>query len=255
MRNKNIMADLSCFTEFFEPLVLGEDQLLDEVYKLRYNVYCNEFGFEEKRASKRESDEFDEYSSFCIIRHKSSEDYVACIRLVKPESDDHLLPMEKYFPKVVEDNDFRPRNFSRKEVCEVSRVAIRSDYRKFSITDCSSESGSVWAFDGLSETELNCMRYISMGLYVSATALAIAQERYHGFLMMQKNLSRKLRLLGLHHHQIGLGVDYHGLRFPYYMDAMRIEDDLLNRFGHFYESIKNKIEEQINVDHCGLRNV
>ena len=43
---------------------------LEEVYRLRYKVYCEEWGFEriENHPGERETDEFDEYSVHFIAQ-------------------------------------------------------------------------------------------------------------------------------------------------------------------------------------------
>ena len=58
------------FTEFLQPEVATTDELRDEVFKIRHNVYCEELAFEAIKEEGKEQDEFDPQSLFSLIKHK-----------------------------------------------------------------------------------------------------------------------------------------------------------------------------------------
>ena len=62
--------------------------LKEEVYKLRFQVYCNETGFEDPAACPDglEKDEFDEQSIHYLIRHRTTDRYAATTRLILPDA-------------------------------------------------------------------------------------------------------------------------------------------------------------------------
>lgn len=91
------------FHHFYELVPATTDALKLEFYKLRYQVYCLETGFEsaEDRQSMLdaagqsiyyEEDEFDHRSVHYLIRHKASQEYVATTRLILPNSQDIGAP-------------------------------------------------------------------------------------------------------------------------------------------------------------------
>jgi N-acyl amino acid synthase of PEP-CTERM/exosortase system len=62
------------FHKYFEMIPVTTASLKEEVYRLRYRVYCLETGFElpERCSDELEKDEFDDSSEHFLIRHKRS---------------------------------------------------------------------------------------------------------------------------------------------------------------------------------------
>ena len=58
------------YETYFHPLVALSDEDVESVYHLRHDVYCEELGFEPVNPQKVERDEFDDYSDYCLVRHK-----------------------------------------------------------------------------------------------------------------------------------------------------------------------------------------
>ncbi|MFZ2168884.1 MAG: PEP-CTERM/exosortase system-associated acyltransferase, partial [Methylococcaceae bacterium] len=95
MTEKHIIDD---FHQFFEMVPVISDELKKEVYKLRYQVYCIETGFEssEQHPDNLEFDEYDQQSVHYLIRHRKSGDYAATTRLILPDTNNpgRLFPLE-----------------------------------------------------------------------------------------------------------------------------------------------------------------
>ena len=68
---KNIVE---IFNEYFDMVPAVSDELKNEVYKLRYQVYCIETEFEDPKQypDGMEFDEFDKRSVHYLIRHQKS---------------------------------------------------------------------------------------------------------------------------------------------------------------------------------------
>ena len=62
------------FNQYFEMVPATSDELKNEVYKLRYQVYCIETQFlnSEHYPDDLEFDEFDQQSVHYLIRHRKS---------------------------------------------------------------------------------------------------------------------------------------------------------------------------------------
>ena len=82
------------FLNYFD-VDLVESQLQRErVGRLRYRVYCEEFGYEPAEAfpDGRESDSFDDHALHCEIIHRGSGEAAGCVRLICA-TDTHRLPL------------------------------------------------------------------------------------------------------------------------------------------------------------------
>ncbi|MDX1734231.1 MAG: GNAT family N-acyltransferase, partial [Halioglobus sp.] len=85
------------FLRYFDVVYAGSADLMQEVYGIRYRVYCEEFKYEPSVAfpDKQEKDEYDESSLHALILHKSSGLAAGCVRMVSAAPNDEPLPFEK----------------------------------------------------------------------------------------------------------------------------------------------------------------
>lgn len=122
---------LDAFNEFFDMVPADSQALLQEVYKLRYQVYCLETGFEatENHPDQMEYDEFDENSMHYLVRHKKSGVYAASTRLILPDLADieHLFPIEIH-SKI--ENTTVLQNVPRDKLGEVSRFCVSKEFKR-----------------------------------------------------------------------------------------------------------------------------
>ena len=64
-------------------LVADTSELLDEVYRLRYQVYCVEMTYEAGRDGK-EYDEFDNRAHHVLLVHRASGEAIGTVRVIPP---------------------------------------------------------------------------------------------------------------------------------------------------------------------------
>lgn len=101
---------------------------IQEIYKLRYKIYCLEKKYLDPALSLKglEVDKYDIHSIHFIVKNKKQSNIVATVRLIKNEING--LPIE---------NDFRIKLDSYKkksqEILEISRLAVSKNYRKASM--------------------------------------------------------------------------------------------------------------------------
>jgi hypothetical protein len=71
------------FQEYFDLELANTPEKLESVYRVRYRVYCEEFGYEPADAfpNQLETDEFDENASHCLVTHKLTGMPAGCARL------------------------------------------------------------------------------------------------------------------------------------------------------------------------------
>ncbi len=234
------------FTKFLEPQVALTDQLREEVFKIRHNVYCEELAFEDVKKGGMEQDEFDGQSIFSLIKHKPSDVYTSCVRVVKSKNDSELLPIEKYCLSAIQNKDFLPSNFKRSEICEISRLAVKSDFRRRQADKFKGAGTGVISEATYSENELRCFPFIAIGLYMAAATMAIDTGIKHVYVMMEPRLARSLKFVGIQFNQIGEAVDYHGIRAPYYINPEIFMENLNPGFKNLYDAIEHEICSQLN---------
>ena len=229
------------FSDFLEPVVAQSQSTRDQSYTIRHNVYCEELGFEPLRSDKLEKDEFDTFSSPCLIKHRRSGHYAGTVRLVRPQSEEQLLPIEKFCLDSITHETLNPRNFARQDICEISRLAVPLEFRKRQMDKFSGAAIGVINEHTYSENELRCFPFISIGLYFSAAALVIHNDIKHTYVMMEPRLARSMRFIGIQFEQIGPVVDYHGKRAPYYINPTLLFHNLRPSFRVMLNDIQETI--------------
>ena len=74
------------FSTYLVPKIAHDEALKNESFKIRYQVYCTEEGFEPPNPLEIESDEFDAYSVCCLIEHVQNKRFAGTVRMVRPKS-------------------------------------------------------------------------------------------------------------------------------------------------------------------------
>jgi len=234
------------FTQFLQPYVAADQQLKEEAFKIRHNVYCEELEFEDVRENGQETDEFDCQSIFSLIKHKPSETFTSCVRLVTTSGPDELLPIEKYCMDSITNEALSPVRFNRAEIAEISRLAVKSDFRRRKADNYKGSGIGVISEISYSETELRCFPFIAIGLYMAAATMGMNTGIRHVYVMMEPRLARSMKFIGITFQQLGAPVDYHGLRAPYYINPDIFMKNLSPGFKSLYKTIEKDICIQLD---------
>lgn len=235
------------FTQFLQPQIANEPELRAEAFKIRHNVYCEELAFEDVRENGQETDEFDDQSIFSLIKHKPTNTFTSCVRLVTSKGPEELLPIEKYCLDSITNTDLSPERFNRSEIAEISRLAVKSEFRRRKSDQFKGSSTGVISEDGYSETELRCFPFIAIGLYMAAATMGMNTGIRHVYVMMEPRLARSMKFIGITFQQLGEPVEYHGLRAPYYINAEIFMTNLSPGFKSLYNTIEKDICKQLQV--------
>jgi N-acyl amino acid synthase of PEP-CTERM/exosortase system len=188
------------------------DPLLNEVFKLRYKVYAEEWGFEKKEdhPDEIEKDEFDDHSVHFIVRRKGEERIIGTIRMIT--NSEKGFPIEKHCRIDTDLSAYDKNRFG-----EISRLAVSKDYRKRA-TDAVYYDGKVIdnaAVDNIFAGSRKMSNDIVLGLYQCIYRESL--ERGNQFLLavMAKGLYLLLKRVGILFEPIGPEQYYHGPRSPY----------------------------------------
>ena len=161
------------------------------------------------------------------------------------EKEDQLLPIEKFCLDSITDEKLHPSRFNRKEICEISRLAVKADFRRRKTDQFKGSGTGVIQESSYSEVELRCFPFIAIGLYMAAATMAIDTGIRHVYVMMEPRLARSMKFVGIKFHQLGEPIDYHGLRAPYYINPEMFLSNLSPGFKNLYKAIEHDISEQL----------
>lgn len=231
----------------------------ERVFALRHEVFCRELNYNmsEDRRRHLERDIYDASSIHCLVEHEKSGIAAACLRLVIPEEDDnsplYKLPVEIHSKHSLNHDRIQPGNFPRKQLCEVSRLAISRIFRDKE----SRKEGSPTHIDNdtFSPEETKTFPLIAIGLFLTTYALVGMTGRRHVFAMMEPRLPRLLSLSGFHFTKVGDTIEFHGKRNAFYIDHLRAEqemhDDLLPLYLHIQQQLAPQLSAAMpKEEHC-----
>jgi N-acyl amino acid synthase of PEP-CTERM/exosortase system len=219
----------SAFEQFFEIVPADTDALRDIVYRIRFQVYCNEMHFEEEAdyPDGREIDEFDAHSAHALLRHRPSGDYAGCVRLVMNHSQGQQpqLPIERHCSHSLDRSVIDPTQLDRRIFGEISRLAIISRFRRRP-GEAKTPHGVADDAASIEPSERRVFPHIALGLYLAAAAMTIQKGLTTIMVMIEPRLARHMRYFGINFVQAGDVVDYHGKRGPFYITTKSLHRDI-----------------------------
>ena len=184
-------------------------ELLNEVFRIRYQVYCIENAFEDPQRNPGglERDEFDEHSVHALLVHCGSRAPVGTVRLVlhKAGARHGTLP----FHSICRQAEAHRRDLLPYETtAEFSRFAISKHYRYAAVQKAGDRTRLPV------EVERSAIPHITIGLIGAALRLCFAHGITHVCAVMEPTLLRLLSRFGIRFQPLGPQVNHHGLRQP-----------------------------------------
>ncbi|HYW75865.1 MAG TPA: PEP-CTERM/exosortase system-associated acyltransferase [Gammaproteobacteria bacterium] len=238
------------FGHYFELLEADTPELRDEVFRLRYQVYCLETGFEDKEQfpDGRERDPFDSLARYALVRRRGSNVAVATVRLVGADlsREDTVFPLEQPYPGLLAARGFGPDKLPRGTTAEISRFAISRQFKR--------RVGEPGTLAGVSEANVDggvdpracpsdrrAEPFIIMGLFKAIFRLSIENGYTHWVAAMEPALLRLLSRFGIKFVRIGAPITFHGTRQP-----------CMGCLGEMYDSVYRSRRDVWNfVTECG----
>ena len=247
------------FENYFEIVLAHTPKLQEQIYRIRYDVYCREFQFEseEKYPYGLEQDHYDQYSLHCLVRHKVSKAPAGCVRLIKISQKEPALklPIERFCGDSLYHDTLHPSLLPRSSICEISRLAVHTAFRRRR-----GESASPFVShyenltDNATEEELRTFPLISIALIAASTSLMLIAERPNLFIMVENWLARLLRRVGLGFTQVGRVIDYHGPRAAYYITAEEMVNGMKGELREIYGFVHGSLTSEAEHTDSDLRN-
>ncbi|TCO82436.1 N-acyl amino acid synthase of PEP-CTERM/exosortase system [Plasticicumulans lactativorans] len=196
--------------------------IIARCHRLRYEVYCREFGFEREEdcPGQMERDEYDDQSLHCLLVHRSTQSSAGTVRLVlsRPDAPEQRLPFWAH----CEDSLFaqhpnHPACFPPGSYAEISRLAVGGAFRRRP-GEQESPIGQIEGQD-FTDVERRTFPLISLCLFLAASSLVVLSGREYAYAIMEPRLARRLASAGMLFERIGSDTDYHGLRAAFYTDT------------------------------------
>ncbi|OHB33447.1 MAG: hypothetical protein A2X84_08430, partial [Desulfuromonadaceae bacterium GWC2_58_13] len=184
----------------FQRVANNDKSRMEQLFRLRYQVYCTECGFE-KADEHRDGLEFDDYeahsSHFCAMIDGSDE-IIGTVRIILPF--DGEFPIEKHCQL----NPGRPK-VDPKTVGEISRLAISKNFRRREIDKAiySQDEVEIAEEKKMEDQRRHFESQIVAGLYKCVYHESKAQGLTHWYAVMVKGLSCLLRRWGITWQEIG----------------------------------------------------
>lgn len=233
------------FFSYFNLYIADTPELKQEVYKIRYQVYCEDLNYEpsENFPDGLEKDLYDDRSIHCLLKHRPTGIYAGCVRLVLADFQDRAA----HFPlETVCSHDIDFQEQLRLDYVEISRLAVIPQFRKRK-GERNSATGVV-----LPEQETNPIiqekrkfPVIALSLYLSCISIVATLNLENTLTIMEARLARHLRIFGIPTELIGDFIEYHGKRGPFLLKRTEALNGLDESILFLYESIYSQLKSSI----------
>ena len=234
------------YREYFKLIPADTPELKREVYRIRYNVYCAELGWEDPDAfpDGMETDSYDAHSRHCLLLHKGTDSFAGCVRLVIADSntDNPAIPLQQHCGDTLDRETFDIDALPRSSFGEISRLAIRQEFRRRP-GEQQDPAGTGNDLFEMQKSQRRRFPHIALGLYLGAASVGIGEGMGGVFAMMEPRLARHLKITGIEFLQVGAVMDYHGPRAPFYITR----DALLKHLRPDLLELLEVIEEDLGV--------
>lgn len=208
------------YREYFTITMADTDELRKEVFRLRYDVYCRELGWEDpaRFPDRLEKDIYDGVSRHCLLTHRRSGMFAGTVRMVMTHDSalEPPIPLVSHCAGKLFDGPLRPDRLPGGSFGEISRLALRSEFRRRSQENANPEGHGAHLFEW-TQDERRRFPHIALGLYLGASAVGLADGASGVYAMMEPRLARHLSFAGICFEQVGEPIEFRGLRAPYYI--------------------------------------
>ncbi len=207
------------FKQYFEIVRADTPELLEQAFRLRYQVYCQEGclpGYDPldyPDGLERDIYDYEHRSVHCLLRHRPTGTNAGTVRLVlaDPVRPDALFPIEIAAGEHIDRDYLSKYCAARGTIAECSRFIVARRFR--------SRRGEQQWPDGLAEEESHASRgsderrilpHPVLGLIKAAAIMSWEQQIRYLYTAMEPRLDRRVRQFGLAFWPVSPLIEYHG---------------------------------------------
>lgn len=220
----------------YEVIYANRGNLIKECQRIRYQVYCEELGFEKTREGMDcEADHFDSSSHHYLIRDRYSKEYLGTIRLIdSAHTTPNGLPIQQLYQRHNLPMKVDPADWATGSFTEVSRLAVLKTFRQ-----AIKPKGLI----DKTKRQQNSPAFISNLLYLSALAHFNLSHRMQLMLcLMEPRMVIRLRMVGILFEPVADGIEHRGFRVPFLLRKGFSEDHLQGETRELYTAVKSYIK-------------
>jgi N-acyl amino acid synthase of PEP-CTERM/exosortase system len=226
------------YRQFFDYRIVKTEADRQAAHMLRYEVYCEETGFESKdvHPDGLERDAFDVHSVLSVLQHRNSNRTAGTVRLVLPLVDTPGCSQpSRMFATAL---DTLPDSvLPRATTAEISRLTIHPSFRR-RLGD--GLYANIFAGNEYVSPDFDPRRiipHITLGLFASIFQMTRENAITHLCAIIDPALLRMLSRLGLYFNQAGPKIDFHGPRQPVYASGSELLSRLAKEQPEIYDLI------------------
>lgn len=232
----------------FKFVVATTPELLEGVYRLRYQVYVDEFGYEHEgdHPDGLETDEWDPFSIHMAALNPEGE-VIGTIRLVL-NSVGGLPTLNAVAPF------YQDRNPRSRHIGEVSRLAVGRSFRRrvedgfHGVNELASPKASIVfhrAEEGKFPSQDRRKQFaVVLGLFKIMYHVSKRLDLKDWYMMAEKRLWYLLKRYHILFNAVGPEMDYHGKRIPYLGHIRDIESHMMRVSATLAESFQEGLEDE-----------
>jgi len=223
-----LISEKHSFDSCFEVFLADTPESKQIHYNLRYQVYCDEMGYEDKDSfpDQMEFDEWDRHSVHFMVRHRYTGQWLGALRLVYQNQS--VFPFES---KCVTDEPILPEQY--KNSIELSRLCVLREARRFAPRSYG-QNGSFGEEAGKETSNIrylhslrNQSRSIMWGLIRAAVVYSAQNHLTQMYFLVAPALAYAVKKEGFEMRQVGDACDHRGQRIPYALDVEHILENPL----------------------------
>ena len=281
-------ALIDIFGDYFEILPAEDQSLKEEIYRLRFEVYCREKsikGFDPANyPDEMESDEYDRRSVQSLLRHRRSGVAAGTVRIILPDRDDPqaLLPLERYCIQGFY-REFVEQLPSREHLGEISRLILaprfRSRHGEFEQPHGVVEPISLWPYEDdrrkprseelalgrRTGADRRLSPHPILGLFAAVVRMSVQQKLQYWYAGMEPSCARFLKRFGFDFIPITPLIDYYGPCRGYFGEVVSILSCIYHRHPSVWDLFTDEGKflpmsetpqaiEELSTCHPDLRN-
>ena len=204
-------TSLELYNTLFEVKHVTSQKEIDDVFKIRHQVYAVERGYIPENQENNETDEYDVRSEYCLLYFKPTGEAVGTARLVLPDSENiqESYPIQTLISHPHLDNEETLLSHP-----EISRFAITKACRK----EIFSHPAFIEAADkiGLNQREAIAAigKGMCLGLITELCSMCVKMGFIGAFAVLEPSLIKLISTMGIQNKKLGDIVDYNGRRQP-----------------------------------------
>lgn len=211
---------------FFEVFLADTPESKKIHYHIRYKVYCEERGFEDKASfsNAMEKDEWDQDSIHFIARNKNTHEWIAAIRLVPHRN--RKFPINKHCLFVP------PSDILTYEAMEVSRLCIIKAFRweeqpELNNTNMVQSARKQKVVQKTLKKEHQIKHALTLRLLQAAWKYSLEHNIKYWYFLTTGALARMLKRENIMLQPAGEACEHRGIRYPYIVILKKYEAKML----------------------------